>query len=64
VFAAHRPEQGATASRSFISKRVKGFSYKPIPVYPFVFFPYEINFEDCEVRRTTALAMKARLQAR
>ena len=30
------------------AKKFKGFSYKPIPVIR-SYFPYEINFEDCEV---------------
>ena len=49
VFARTGPSKGRDGVTSFIvEKKFKGFSYKPIPVIR-SYFPYEINFEDCEV---------------
>ena len=60
VFARTGPSKGRDGVTSFIvEKKFKGFSYKPIPVIR-SYFPYEINFEDCEVPEETASAMRAR----
>ena len=49
MFARTGPSKGRDGVTSFIvEKKFKGFSYKPIPVIR-SYFPYEINFEDCEV---------------
>jgi len=55
VFARTGPSKGRDGVTSFIvEKKFKGFSYKPIPVIR-SYFPYEINFEDCEVPEENVL---------
>ena len=49
VFARTGPSKGRDGITAFIvEKKFKGFTYKPIPVIR-SYFPYEINFSDCEV---------------
>jgi acyl-CoA dehydrogenase len=60
VFARTGPSKGRDGVTSFIvEKKFKGFSYKPIPVIR-SYFPYEINFEDCEVPEENRLGARAR----
>ena len=49
VFARTGPSKGRDGITAFIvEKAFKGFDYKPIPVIR-SYYPYEINFVDCEV---------------